>query len=367
MKIILSLLILTSCIANQGSKYQEFALSTEKIFNCQDSTRLTYNSNQIALLDDECQLKINYQEIENFTSTGYNTRWTNRAFDGGINILTQSFSRLNYNCSTNFSGVSYDGLTQTDAINYLETRINNYGGGPDRISMIGRMQYDSTNGFSYYQVVTDATHHSLYKKVNDALFLIQQVPVTLTITTGVTYAQKLKMIGNSIQYKIWQLGTTEPASYVFTTTDNSIANGEIAASCYLGQGYWDNVRVYDTDSVADYETSVQTVIFENYEFEQDLFKWSGFEATLELNTSDEIRFDVSLDGGTTYMTHDGSDWVTNSNGYTDALSTSALNQNIVSLTTNTTQVRLRAYLKSADGTSTPKIQQVKLLYKDRPL
>jgi len=367
LKLLTLLLILTSCIANQGSKYEEFALASEKIFNCEDSAFLTFDSNQIALVEDECQLKVNYQEVETFTSPGYDSRWTNRDFDGGIQILTQSFNRLNYNCSTNFSGVSYDGLTLTDSINYLETRINNYGGGPDRISMIGRMQYDSTNGYSYYQVVTDSTHHRLYKKINNALFLIQQVPVTLSITTGVTYAQKLKMVGNSIQFKIWQLGTTEPTSYVFTTTDNSITSGELTASCYLGQGFWDNVRVYDTDSVADYETTVQTVIFDNYEFEQDLFKWSGFDASLELNTSDEIRFDLSLDGGTTYLTHDGSDWVTNSNGFTDALTAAEMNQNITSLTTNTNQVRLRAFLKSADGTTTPKIQQVKLLYKDRPL
>jgi hypothetical protein len=367
MKIIFALLVLTSCIANQGSKYQEFALAAEKIFNCQDANLLTYNSNQIDVIEDECQLKINYEEIENFSSASYSSRWSARAFDGGISILTQSFDRLNYNCSTNFSGVSFNGLTLTDSINYLETRINNYGGGPNRVSMIGRMQYDSTNGFSYYHVVTDSTHHSLYKKVDDALFLIQQVPVTLTLSTGITYAQKLKMIGNSVQYKIWELGSVEPASYVFTTTDNSIASGELTASCYLGQGYWDNLRIYDIDSLADYETTVHTIEFDNYEFEQDLFKWSGFEATLELNVSDQIRFDVSLDGGSNYLTYDGNDWITNTNGFNDALSSSELNQFITSLTTDTTQVRLRAYLKSADGTTTPKIQQVKLLFKDRPL
>jgi hypothetical protein len=149
--------------------------------------------------------------------------------------------------------------------------------------------------------------------------------------------------------------------------DNSIAGGEFATVCYMGQGYWDNIRIYDTDSTADYEITPQIVELPNYLFEQDLFAWTGFSAILELNTSDEIRFELSLDNGGSYLTHDGTNWTTNITGFADALTVSEINTHLPTLSTNTTQIRIRAYLKSNDGTTTPKIQQVKLLFKDRPL
>ncbi|HVB72412.1 MAG TPA: hypothetical protein VNE38_02555 [Ktedonobacteraceae bacterium] len=80
-----------------------------------------------------------------------------------------------------------------------------------------------TDGNNWYKAYIDGKSLVLQKKVNGAVATLKTVP--FAAKAGTSYTLRFNIVGSTLSVKVWQTGTTEPAAWMATATDSSLASG----------------------------------------------------------------------------------------------------------------------------------------------
>lgn len=91
-------------------------------------------------------------------------------------------------------------------------------------------------------------------------------------------------------------------------------------------------------------------------------QWNSFTETATKTGSDEIQYILSDDGGTTYKYHNGTTWTTSDGTYSQSNTATVVNSNIGTFPITTDGMKIRLFLHSDDGTTTPAICELVVNY-----
>ncbi len=91
--------------------------------------------------------------------------------------------------------------------------------------------------------------------------------------------------------------------------------------------------------------------------------WNSFVATLTEAGGDEVRFVLSDDNGVSWKYWSGAAWVVSS-GYAQSNSSTTINSNISTFPITLSGIKVRVYLHSNDGSTTPSIDNLVINYDD---
>lgn len=356
--ILLSILLFTSCVQNVGGKYEWFIEANQKVFDFSTPGDFTYTGTEISVAKNQARLNVNYTVIDDFDDNDYTGIWTPTNINGSGQSFTEASEKMSFDCQT---GISAQVLTTPQVLanhtTYVETTPSVFDSGLNPLTIIGR--YVDANNF--YIGITDNSNHYIYHMSGGFMFSLASVATTINQVPGTTYAQKFKLDGNNLYYKIWELGTTEPG-WLVTATDANIASGSYALPCYSGDGAWNNARVYEVAADRDYDVATgYSIVFPEYSISENLSRYESLAITATLNGSDTIKFDISDDGGTTFYSYSGGSWNTNTN-YAGANTLAEINSNLKTFPTDTSAITIRAWLYSDDGTTTPVFTKLTLTY-----
>lgn len=361
--VLLTLMIgLSGCPNPFGESALEVVADADKqvtvTYNLSSSSSYTYTASKVAFTSGTISVNNTYTLIDDFSDNN-NTLWSTILL-GGTNTSTETSQRMDFDCNSNWAGLqNTTGATWTDYIAYSESTLNAWETGTQVVAIYARVQ-DNNN---LYMGGTWNNTHYVYRRNGGTWTMITSVAGFAT-ATATTYATKLRVNGNALEYKIWDTSGAEPGAYQISTTDgtSSFASGQFGLACYRGDGYWDNARAYDVSATTEYWTDDPTVLFPATVPVGTVYSWDSISLSTTESGSDDIRFDISLDGGSTYLTYSGGDWITNSSGYSGAISASVLATNFSTLPTSATSIILRAYLHSNDGSTTPSINSATFVY-----
>ncbi len=91
--------------------------------------------------------------------------------------------------------------------------------------------------------------------------------------------------------------------------------------------------------------------------------WDGFEerGSTEMPAGTSLRYLLSTDGGSTWLTHAGGDWVV-APGPDAALDAARVAEEIAGLPTGVTTLAVQAVLQSTDGADTPRLDEIAVAY-----
>lgn len=107
--------------------------------------------------------------------------------------------------------------------------------------------------------------------------------------------------------------------------------------------------VYDADNITNSFTSVE---------------FTSFTETSIKTGSDEIKYTLSTDSGTTFQYWTGSAWANADNTYAQSSTASDINTNIGTLDNPNNTLLVKIFLHSADDTTTPQLQTLQIGYND---
>jgi hypothetical protein len=359
--LILSIFILQGCIVNNGGKYELFTEQNQKIFDFSTPGDFTYTASEVDITSSACTIAVNYNQVDDFADATTAGTWTSYNYDGFSITTTEASNQLSYDCDLGTSGMELDTpLALVDHTVYVETTPATDDGGNNMLTIIGRYQ-DSDN---FYRAITDGTNHYITRVIGGFSFTVASAAITVGSSLGTTYKQKFKMDGYDLYYKVWESTSTEPSAWAITTSDggSNYASGSFALGCNSGTGAWANPRYYASGKETDYDTDDPTITFPEFTVTETLSQWLSVEMTATLSGSDTIKFDVSDDGGGSFMTYSGGTWTTNGGGYSGALSVSELNSYLKYFPTESSSIVLRAYIHSDEGLTTPNFTQLSLTY-----
>ncbi|MBL7663669.1 MAG: hypothetical protein JNM93_00940 [Bacteriovoracaceae bacterium] len=366
-KIFCIFIFFTSCIQNRGGTYDSFVLPYQTVtFDFSQTADFNYSSTDMVLNSSGAKLTPRFEQIDDFSDDN-DADWV--SFVTGVSTIThtENTNRLNFDCTNSWAGVYYlPSDNYTDYMIYNEVTVSNWDLGAQPIGILGR--YVDANNF--YMAQTFGGTHYLYKRLAGLWTPLASGP-GFTPTTGVTYGMKLRATGSNnvtIEYKVWDISGAEPASWSLTASESNppsttITSGMFAMTCFAGDGYWTNAKVYDGTFTTDYDTSVTKVEFPLVTGLEPIESFQAVNFNLTENGGDEIRFEASADNGATYLTYDGTAWVVNATGYADAIDLATLQAAITEFPVATSSIQIRAYLKSFDGSTTPSINSATLTYK----
>jgi hypothetical protein len=362
MKIIFVLiftLTFTGCVQNVGGKYSLFIEANQKVFDFSTPADYTYTGAEVEVSSNQATIQTNYTVTDDFADNDYTGIWTPEVVNGVSATYVETSESMNYDCQLGIMAMDRTPpLVLTDHIVYVETTPTAFDIGQKPLTIIGRY-VDSSN---FYIGITDNINHYIYKMIGGFMTAIATIPTTISQSTGTTYAQKLKLDATTISYKIWELGTPEPVGWNTTANDANIASGSFALSCYSGNGIWDNARVYEVAATTDYDLTNPAIEFPEFIISDNLSRYESISIDATLSGSDTIKFDVSYDGGATFLTYTGGNWQLNGSGYSGAMTVTEVNLHLKTFATETSAITFRAYLHSNDGTTTPTFNGLTLSY-----
>jgi hypothetical protein len=174
---------------------------------------------------------------------------------------------------------------------------------------------------------------------------------------GTTYMIKSYAVGTALKLKIWAKGAAEPGAWGASATDATYASGYPCLDFYIQQNAtYDNIRIGDATYTTDYSMSDPTFMFASATITGRTI--TSVTGSVTASGSDTVKFDVSIDGGLTFLAWNGSAWAANA-AYAGAMTLSTLSTNISSLTVPAT-LHVRAHLHSDLGYSTPVLSNLVL-------
>ena len=80
-----------------------------------------------------------------------------------------------------------------------------------------------TNGNNWYKAYIDGASLVVQKKVNGATTILGSTP--FAATAGTSYTLRFRVVGTTLYARVWQTGTTEPATWMIMVTDSSFSSG----------------------------------------------------------------------------------------------------------------------------------------------
>lgn len=114
------------------------------------------------------------------------------------------------------------GPSQTDAEVKVTASLDHFNPSHANASHIGVLvRY--TDDKNYYKVFIDGSTFFMLKRVNGHNTTLRNVPFTAQANTP--YTVDFQVIGTTLNAKVWQTGTSEPANWVISATDNTFQRG----------------------------------------------------------------------------------------------------------------------------------------------
>jgi streptogramin lyase len=80
-----------------------------------------------------------------------------------------------------------------------------------------------TDGNNWYKAYIDGSNLVLQKKANGSTTILKSV--SFAASAGTSYTLRFSISGSTLSVKVWKTGTTEPANWMATATDSSLASG----------------------------------------------------------------------------------------------------------------------------------------------
>ena len=80
-----------------------------------------------------------------------------------------------------------------------------------------------TDANNWYKAYINGTSLVVQKKVSGATTILGSVP--FTATPGTSYMLRFRVVGTTLFARVWQTGTTEPATWMITVTDTALSSG----------------------------------------------------------------------------------------------------------------------------------------------
>jgi hypothetical protein len=339
-------------VINTGSA----ALETNSSLATYDTSLVSISSASSGSL---VQLKTLYSSLVNF-SDGLDNSWnTLITLPGGSFATGPDFTggNLSFASQTDWVGVANSTTSQSDYVMLMEFAASVFDGG-NTISSCMRMQ---ANNDDHYRFSIASSTADISYRASAAWTSVASAAVSLTPAASTTYFVKTSAVGGDLSLKIWDSSSTEPTTAQVTVTDATYASGYPCLMFQAGiTGTVDNIRIGSSSYSTDYSIANPTFVFPAIPQRAGI---RSVSATVTSTGSDAVKFDVSLDGGTTYLVWDGTTWVSNSLGYASANTLADVSANIASMPLVSGLVLIRAYLHSETGYSTPSLSGLSIVYK----
>jgi hypothetical protein len=269
---------------------------------------------------------------------------------------------LAYTSQTDYVGLAISSSTQSDYVMVADFSASAFDGA-NTLSLCLRMQ---SNLDDHYRLTLASGTLDISSRATSAYTSLGTAALALTPVTGTTYRLKATASGSTLGFRVWEASSTEPTSDQLTVTDATYSSGYPCLMMQAGQtATYDNIRIGSTSYTSDYVKTDPTVVFPAVSVRAGL---KSFSTTITASGSDDIRFDLSLDGGSTFLYWDGSAWSTNSSGRSLANSLAVFSANLPSLKFSSSNianvtVKIRAHIHSELGYTTPTMTAPVLYYK----
>jgi hypothetical protein len=129
------------------------------------------------------------------------------------------------------SGNSYSAVLGSSATNedvVFSGSVSNFNGG--NIGAVLRWK-DANN---WYKAYITGTTLVLQSRVNGTYTTLKTT--NFTANAGTSYTLRFDAVGSTLSVKVWQTGTTEPATWTLTTTDTSLQSGSSGIRALIESG-----------------------------------------------------------------------------------------------------------------------------------
>jgi len=90
---------------------------------------------------------------------------------------------------------------------------------PSHLGVVLRFKDD----VNYYKVLVDQSQLNILKRVNNIATTLRKIPFAAQANTP--YTIRFRAVGTTLQAKVWQTGSTEPADWMVRATDNTFQSG----------------------------------------------------------------------------------------------------------------------------------------------
>ena len=133
------------------------------------------------------------------------------------------------------------GRTATNAEVLFTGSVNTFSG-----ANIGAvLRFTDTN--NWYKAYIEGANLVVQKKVSGTPTTIGTTP--FTATAGTSYSLRFRMVGTTINAKVWATSTAEPANWIITSSDSTLSSGNCGLRMQLGTG----VTITYTSFLATYQ------------------------------------------------------------------------------------------------------------------
>jgi hypothetical protein len=359
------ILIFMGCVQNPGGAYTEYIQANQSYtYDFSQTGDFTYNPTNISLSGSGASIYPNFLIIDTFEDS-IDTDW-NSWVTGAANIIPNEASGvMNFDCSgASWAGREYvPSANYTDHMVYNEINVSTWDSPANAIGIIGRYVDDE----NYYVAQTFSNTHFIYKLEADVWSPLGTGP-GFTPTANTTYSMKFRVTGSApvtLQYKVWEKSSAEPAGWSLSVTDaiTPFLNGTLSTTCYQGDGYWDNFKVYTGTTTTNYTTSAVTLQFPKVSSPEPLETWQDVSFTISASGGDLVKFEASADNGLNYLSYSAGAWNINATGITGANDYTTFKNNFSTFPTTSDSIIIRVYLQSNDGSTTPQVTAGGLTYK----
>ena len=357
----LSIGILLSCTEKSTIPLYQLTKSGSVNFSASDGT---YDSSVISVSNGVFALKPLYQTIYNFNDN-LDGGWSSQITGLGGSFATGpdfSLGTISFASQTNWVGLTNLASSLTDYVTVSEFSASVL----DGASTLSSCLRAQANLDDHYLLSLASGTLDISVRTGGITTSLGTAALALTPVTGTTYMMKASAIGTTLGFRVWESGTTEPTSDQISFTDATFASGSPCVMVQAGvTGAFDNIRVGDSAYTTDYSTAAPSITFPAVPLRAGLGRVA---ASVAASGSDSVRFEVSLDGGATFLIWDGFSWITNTAGFNGANVLSTFSERISELPMPSenlalTNVIIKAYLHSQLGYTTPQLSSLTIVYK----
>jgi len=186
-------------------------------------------------------------------------------------------------------------------------------------------------------------------------------------------------IGRSGDYLYWDGGAWSISNNTYTqANDQATFNSNVATLPVNGEIYG-QFRIYteNGNSQMSIDTLTASMTLQLYSVSNPIIdldqavvtvgggivSWTSFVETITTVGSDAVKYVLSDDAGVTFKWWSGAAWVVSS-GYAESNTGAEINTNIASFPITTDGMKIKVYLHSNDGTTTPNIDNLTINFID---
>jgi hypothetical protein len=351
-------ILLVSCISNSGEYYSVRTKTKSHIFDLTTPADYTFNAGEIQVVSDTASLISSAISFDDFDDN-VTTNWSSSLITATSSAFTEENQMMSGDCNAGTAAlIPIINLATDDYVLYLETTPTTFDSTPS-LSTLFRYA-DISN---HFKVTSIAGQHTIDVVSGGVTTNVATVAdASFTLTTGITYATRISVNGITLEYKIWIPATEpEPAAYQVTGTNALNTTGGFALECNQSEVIFNNVEELPAGGTNNTVLGASTLTFPVMPTDGTMTFISKFELTGTLLDENELLFDISFDGGTTFLTY-ANFWRENTSSENGAMTLTQLNDKIRDLSPPSNTPIIRAYFYSADGWANPQVTTLKITY-----